>query len=63
MAEFLIFAVLGFGLLYVLRLLIDWLLLPSAKISHELAVGRNAGVAFIEGSVVIGSALILFFAI
>ena len=62
-AEFLTFAVLGFVLLYVLRLMIDWLLLPSAKISSELAAGRNVGVAFIEGSVVIGSALILFFAI
>ena len=62
-AEFLTFAVLGFGLLYVLRLLIDKLLLPTAKISDELAAGRNVGVAFVEGSVVIGAALILFFAI
>jgi uncharacterized membrane protein YjfL (UPF0719 family) len=61
--EFLIFAVLGFALLYVLRLLIDLLLLPTAKISNQLAVERNVGVAFIEGSVVIGSALILLFAI
>ena len=61
--EFLIFAVLGFALLYVLRLLIDLLLLPTAKISNQLAVERNMGVAFIEGSVVIGSALILLFAI
>lgn len=62
-AEFLVFAVLGLGLLYVLRLLIDWLLLPTAKISNQLAVERNVGVAFIESSVVIGSALILLFAI
>ena len=62
-AEFLTFAVLGFVLLYVLRLLIDRLLLPTTKISDELAGGRNVGVAFVEGSVVIGSALILFFAI
>jgi len=61
--EFFTFAVLGFLLLYVMRLLIDWLLLPTAKISNELAEGRNVGVAFIESSVVIGSALILFFAI
>jgi len=61
--EFLTFAVLGFVLLYVLRLLIDRLLLPTTKISDELAGGRNVGVAFVEGSVVIGSALILFFAI
>ncbi len=62
-AEFLTFAVLGFVLLYVLRLLIDKLLLPTIKISNELAEGRNVGVAFVEGSVVIGSSLILFFAI
>ncbi len=62
-AEFLTFAVLGFVLLYVLRLLIDLLLLPTIKVSNELAAERNVGVAFIEGSVVIGSALILFFAI
>ncbi len=62
-AEFLTFAVLGFALLYVLRVLIDLILLPTIKVSNELAVGRNVGVAFIEGSVVIGSALILFFAI
>jgi len=43
--------------------LIDLLLLPTTKVSNELSVGRNVGVAFIEGSVVIGSALILFFAI
>jgi len=61
--EFLTFAVLGFVLLYVMRLLIDKLLLPTAKISDELAERRNVGVAFVEGSVVIGSALILFFAI
>ena len=62
-ATFLTFAVIGFVLLHVLRLMIDLLLLPSAKISNELAVGRNVGVAFVESSVVIGSALILFFAI
>ena len=62
-AEFLTFAVLGFVLLYVLRLVIDLLLLPTIKVSNELAAERNVGVAFIEGSVVIGSALILFFAI
>ena len=61
--EFATFAVLGFVLLYVLRLLIDLVLLPTTRVSNQLAVERNVGVAFIEGSVVIGSALILFFAI
>ena len=62
-AAFLTFAVIGFALLYVLRLLIDLLILPSIKISNALAVGRNVGVAYIESSVVISAALILFLAI
>ena len=63
LASFFVFVVIGFVLLFVLRLLIDVLLLPTAKISNELAVERNVGVAFVESSVVISSALILFFAI
>ena len=63
LASFIIFVVIGFVLLYVLRILIDFLLLPTAKISNELAAERNMGVAFVEGSIVISSALILFFAI
>ena len=62
-ATFLTFAVIGFALLFVMRLLIDFLLLPKTKISNELAVGRNMGVAFVESAVVISSSLILFFAI
>ena len=62
-ASFVTFAVLGFVLLYVLRLLINFLLFPKVKISNELAVDRNVGVAFIEGAVVISASLILFFAI
>ncbi len=62
-AAFLIFGIIGFALLYVMRLLIDLLLLPSIKVSHALATGRNSGVALIESGVVISSALILFLAI
>ena len=63
LASFFVFVVIGFVLLFVLRLSIDLLLIPSAKISNELAVQRNVGVAYIESSIVISSALILFFAI
>ena len=63
LASFFVFVVIGFVLLFVLRLLIDVLLLPTTKISNELAVGRNVGVAYVESSIVISSALILFFAI
>ena len=63
LVEFAIFAVIGFVLLYVLRVIIDLVLLPGTKVSNALAVEQNMGVAFIESSVVISSALILFFAI
>ena len=62
-AAFLIFGVIGFALLYVMRLLIDLLLLPSVRISQALSVERNLGVAFIESAVVISAATILFLAI
>ena len=63
LASFFVFVVIGFVLLYALRLMTDVLLLPTVKISNELAAERNVGVAFIESSIVISSALILFFAI
>jgi len=62
-AAFLTFGVIGFALLYVLRLLIDLLLLPTVRVSHALAVGRNVGVAYIQSAVVISTAMILFLAI
>ena len=63
LAAFLTFAVIGFALLYVVRLAVDLILLPGTKVAHELAVDRNLGVAFIESGVVISAALILYFAI
>ena len=62
-AAFLTFGVLGFALLYVMRLLIDLLLLPTVKVSQALSSQRNVGVAFVESAVVISSAMILFMAI
>ena len=62
-ASFLVFGVLGFALLYAVRLLIDLILLPTVKVSQALAGGRNVGVALVEGAVVIGAALVLFVAI
>lgn len=60
---FFTFAVLGFALLYLIRWVIDITLLPGTKVSDELAVDRNLGVAFIESAVVISAALILYFAV
>ena len=62
-AAFLTFGVLGFVLLYVIRVLIDLVLLPTVKISTALASGRNVGVAFVESAAVISAALILFMSI
>ncbi len=62
-AAFLTFGVLGFALLYVMRLLLDLLLLPTVKVSQALSSQRNVGVAFVESAVVISSAMILFMAI
>ena len=60
---FVIFGVVGFVLLYAMRILLDKLLLPTISTSNAIAVQRNVGVAFIESAVVISSAMILFLAI
>ena len=62
-AAFLVFGVLGFVLLYVMRLLIDLVILPTVKVADALSSGRNVGVAFVESAVVISAALVLFVAI
>ena len=62
-AAFITYGVIGFALLYVMRLLLDKMLLPTVSVSKAIAVDRNLGVAFIESAVVISSALILFIAI
>ena len=63
LAGFLIFAVSGFVLLYVVRMAIDLILFPKASVPRELAEDRNLGVAFIQSAVLISVSLILFFAI
>jgi len=62
-AGFITFGVIGFALLYVMRLLLDKMLMPTVSVSKAIAVDRNLGVAFIECAVVISSALILFIAV
>lgn len=63
LVSFAVFAVIGFVLLYVVRIIVDFALLPGTKVADELTVDRNLGVAFIESGVVISAALILYFAI
>jgi uncharacterized membrane protein YjfL (UPF0719 family) len=60
---FALFAVAGFVLLLVVRFLIDLVLFTRVKVSDELAIDGNVGVAFIESAVVISVSLILFFAV
>ena len=60
---FVIFAVIGFVLLYVVRIVVDLLLLPGTRVAEELTRDRNLGVAFIESGVLISSAMVLYFAI
>ena len=62
-AAFLVYGVLGFVLLYAMRLLIDLVLLPTVRVSQVIGSGHNIGVALVESAVVISSALILFLAI
>lgn len=63
LAEFFTFAVLGFVLLFVVRWVVDLVLFPKVKVSDELSVDRNLGVAFIMAGSVISVSLILFFAV
>ena len=63
LAEFITFAVFGFGLLLAMRLVVDLLIFPRVKVADELVIDRNLGVALIEGAVVVGASLILFFAV
>lgn len=62
-AAFVIYGLVGFALLYVMRVLLDKLLLPTVSTSKAIAIERNLGVAFVESAVVISAALILFLAI
>ena len=57
--EFGVFAIFGFAMLYLIRLAVDTLILPKTKTSEALAAGRNIGVAIVESTVAISSALIL----
>ncbi len=63
LAGFLIYAVVGFALLFVVRRITDLVLFPKVSVAHELAVDRNLGVAFIVSAMAISVSLILFFAV
>lgn len=60
---FVVFAIIGFVVLLVVRLIFDFILHPRVNVAEQLTVNQNLGFAFLEGGVVIGVSLILFFAI
>lgn len=61
--SFAVFSIIGFILLLIVRLLVDRVLFMGVKVSDELVIDRNLGVAFIEATVVISISLVLFFAV
>ncbi|MDE2758571.1 MAG: DUF350 domain-containing protein, partial [Acidobacteriota bacterium] len=61
LTEYASLAIIGFVALFLLRRLVDHVLLPGTRIAHEIAVDRNLGAALIEAVVAIGMASILFF--
>ena len=63
LTAFATFAIIGFVLLYIVRLVVDFVLLPGTRVANELVESRNKGIAFIESGVVVSAALILYFAI
>ena len=63
LTAFATFAIVGFVLLYIVRIVVDFVLLPGTRVADELVKSRNKGIAFIESGVVLSAALILYFAI
>lgn len=63
--DFIIIVVLGLLLLPVVRLLTDKILLPTVKLSHEIANQKhpNVGAAYIEAFSYIGGALVIYWCV
>ena len=60
LSDFCLYAVLGFLLLLVLRKVADALFLPGVSLDAEIADDRNLCAAWLEGTVAIGIAVMLF---
>lgn len=58
-----IFIVIGFALLYFIRLIVDYILFPKVKLSEQISTHRNIGIALIEGSILTCVSLILLFSV
>ncbi len=55
------FTIAGFALLWVMRKIVDFVFLPGTTLAHEIVNDRNLNVAWIEGTMTIGVAVIIFF--
>ncbi len=62
LSKFAIWSLLGFLVLFLLRILVDRFFMPRSTLSHEIANDRNINAAYLEGAILIGMATILFFA-
>jgi uncharacterized membrane protein YjfL (UPF0719 family) len=60
---FIVYVVVGFGLLMVLRRIADTFFLPGTTIQQEIAVDKNLNAAWVEGILAIGIATIIFFVV
>ena len=58
---FLLDGILGFILLPIFRIFFDKLIIPKSDLNHEIKNDRNLGAAFLEITIAIGFATILFF--
>lgn len=61
--DFFFYSFLGFVVLFIIRLVLDWMLLPNATLTEEIARDQNNSAAFIESTVMIGTACVIFFAL
>lgn len=60
---FIVYAVAGTLLLFIVRWVTDLFILPGATFDEEIARDRNINAAWIESAMVIGSACIIFFSL
>ena len=61
LVDFAYFAVAGFVTLMILRKVTDWVLMPGTTIAHEIATDQNLNAAWLESTVSVGMASVIYF--
>ena len=61
LVDFTYFAVAGFVTLMILRKVTDWVLMPGTTIAHEIATDQNLNAAWLESTVAVGMASVIYF--